>query len=63
MTDREKIIRWDFVDNSINELILRLNPSSEELKWDIHIISEIREILVKYFTENLKLFNADYFYP
>ena len=63
MTEREKTNKQDFVDNSIFELFTLLNPSKTELTWDIHPISEVREIIVKYFSEELKLCSEDEFYP
>ena len=63
MTDREKIERWDNVDNTIHNMIVELNPSTTELKWNITPISEIREVLIKYFVEELKLCTEYQFYP
>ena len=63
MTEREKIERWDFIDNTIYSMIIELNPSKQELKWDIKPISEIREVLINYFVEELKLSTEDDFYP
>jgi len=63
MTEREKIHKWDFVDNTIFEMIENLNPSTKELEWDIKPISEIREVLVSYFVEELKLCTENDFYP
>ena len=63
MTEREKIHKWDFVDNTIFEMIENLNPSTKKLEWDIKPISEIREVLVSYFVEELKLCTENDFYP
>ena len=63
MTEREKIHKWDFVDNTIFEMIENLNPSTKKLEWDIKPISEIREVLVSYFVEELKLCTKNDFYP
>ena len=63
MTEREKIYRWDIVDNTIHNMIVELNPSTTKIKWNITPISKIRNVLVNYFVEELKLCTEDYFYP
>ena len=63
MTEREKTVKQDFVDNSIFDLLTLLNPSKTELKWGIHPISEVREVIVNYFSEELKLCSEEEFYP
>ena len=63
MTEREKLERWDFVDNTIYDMIVELNPSKQELKWNIKPISEVRELLINYFVEELKICTEDDFYP
>jgi len=63
MTERAKIERWDFVDNTIYDMIVELNPSKKELQWDIKPISEVREVLIQYLVEELKLCTEDDFYP
>ena len=55
--------KWDNVDNTIHQMIKDLNPSTKELDWNIKPISEIREVLVSYFVEELKLCTEDDFYP
>jgi len=62
-TEQTKIERWDFVDNSIHELIKSLNPSKTEIEWNGTINAEIREVLVKYFVDELKVCTEDEFYP
>jgi len=63
MTEREKIMKWDSVDGTIYEMIVELNPSAKKLEWDIKPISEIREVLISYFVEELNLCTVDDFYP
>jgi len=63
MTEREQIERWDFIDGTIYDMIVELNPSAKEIKWDIKPISEIRDVLINYFVEELKLCTEDDFYP
>jgi hypothetical protein len=61
--EKRKIEQWDFVDNAIFDLIQTLNPSEKEIEWDIKPISEIREVLVNLFVNELKLCTEDDFYP
>jgi hypothetical protein len=62
-TQKANIERWDFVDNAIYEMLKELNPTKHELKWDIHPISEIRDVIIAYFVDELKICTADEFYP
>jgi len=62
--ERTKIAQWDFVDNSIHELLEELNPSAnKELEWNGTINAEIREVILKYFVDELKICTEDEFYP
>ena len=63
ITEKQKIEQQDFVDNSIFELINKLNPSENVIKWDIHYISEIRQVLVDLYVNKLKLCTEYQFYP
>jgi len=63
MTENQKIEQWDFVDNTIFELINKLNPSENVIEWDIKHISEIREVLVNIYVNELQLCTVDEFYP
>ena len=61
--ERQKIERWDLVDNSIFELLNNLNPTDKNLNWDIKIISEIRLLIQSYFVDELKICKEGKFYP
>ena len=63
LNEKQKIEQQDFVDNAIFDLITTLNPSTNEIKWDIKPISEIREVLVNLFVNELKLCTEENFYP
>ena len=68
MTEREKMERWDLVDNAIFDLIEELNPSVEtKIEWETDGVAEaraeIRETLIRLFCEKLKLCTEDNFYP
>lgn len=47
----QQIKRQDFVDNAINDLINNLNPSGEEVVWDIGIIADVRDTIQAYLVD------------
>ena len=49
----EQIRRQDFVDNAVFELINRTNPTGQQDPWDIEMIGNIRDSLVKELQEKL----------
>jgi len=61
--ERQKIERWDLVDNSIFELLNNLNPTDKKINWDIKIISEIRLLIQSYFVDELEICKEGKFYP
>jgi len=61
--ERAKIERQDFVDNTIFDMLEELNPSHHELEWDIKPISEVREVIIQHFVNELKICTEDEFYP
>ncbi|MDR2193441.1 MAG: hypothetical protein LBP19_03105 [Treponema sp.] len=58
----EQIMRQDFVDNSIFELLRSLNPTDRKLQWDIDMIGQVRESVESLFIER-KICTAQEFYP
>lgn len=60
---KKQIERQDFVDNEIQNLIQKLNPTYHEIAWNIEHISEIREILRELYTEKLNFCDENSFYP
>jgi DNA polymerase sigma len=59
---KKQIERQDFVDNEIQNLIRKLNPTNSEIEWNIENISEIREILRKIYKEKSNMFDENCFY-
>ncbi|MDR0588294.1 MAG: hypothetical protein LBG61_04925 [Burkholderiales bacterium] len=55
---REQIKRQDFVDGAIFELLQTINPTHDEIKWDIEIIGNIRDTIQSFYK-----FNEQAFYP
>ena len=63
MTEKQKIERWDLVDNAIFNLIKELNPSDKEIKYDGKTVNEIRIVLIRLYVKELKLCTEYKFYP
>jgi len=59
----QQIVRQDFVDNKIFELINELLPPSKKVEWDIAIISTVRESIRQEIVDELKIMNESEFYP
>lgn len=59
---KSQIDRQDFVDNAIFSLLQDLNPSNEEINWDIEFIGELRDLIKNRYIE-LQLSNIEDFYP
>jgi len=60
---KKQIERQDFVDNEIQNLIEKLNPTNIKIDWNIENIAEIREIFRKLYSEKLNLCSENEFYP
>jgi DNA polymerase sigma len=60
---KKELERRDFVDNSIMELINKLNPTSTEIKYNAHIVSKICNALVDIYTNDLHICTERAFYP
>ena len=59
----EQIKRQDFVDNAIFDLIKTVNPAEKEMRWDIEMIGEIRDVVGEWMVERLKITDEQGFYP
>ena len=59
---KKQLERQDFVDNAIFELILTLNPTDEEIEWDIDFIGEIRDVIQSQFVD-MEICDEQTFYP
>ncbi len=58
-----QIKRQDFVDNAIFDLIKTVNPTGEDINWDIEMIGEIRDVVGEWMVERLKITDEKDFYP
>lgn len=59
---KKQLERQDFVDNAIFELIQTLNPTDEEIEWDIDFIGEIRDVIQSQFVD-MEICDEQTFYP
>ncbi len=55
--------RQDFVDNAIYDLLRQVNPSQQEIKWNIEVIREIRDSIQFWLVERLAVADEMTFYP
>jgi len=62
LTD-DQIRRQDLVDNAIYQLIQKVNPTDENIEWDIAIIGEVRDVLREWIVERMKITDEQTFYP
>jgi hypothetical protein len=46
LTDKQ-LERQDFVDNAIFSLIQQLNPTNQVIDWDIEMIGNVRDVIVR----------------
>ncbi len=60
---KNQLMRQDLVDSAIHELLRNINPSQEEIEWNIELIGEIREVIRHVFAERLEVTNEMTFYP
>jgi len=60
---KDQLKRQDFVDNAIRELLRKINPSQEEIEWNIELIGEIRDVIRQVLVGRLEVANEMTFYP
>ncbi len=60
---KEELLRQDFVDNEIQLLIEKLNPTSKKIDWDIETIAKIRDVVAELFVSDLNICDDFSFYP
>ena len=60
---KTEIERQDLVDNSIFELLQKINPSANKIEWNIETIGQIRDTVSKVLVEDLRLCSEKKFYP
>ena len=58
-----QIKRQDFVDNAIFELVCNINPSQQEIEWNIELIGGIRDMIFHFLVERLAIIDEMTFYP
>ena len=55
--------RQDFVDNAIYGLLRNVNPSEQDVAWNIEIIGDIRDRICYWLVERLEVTDERTFYP
>lgn len=60
---KEQMIRQDFVDHSIFELLQDLTPTVSELEWDFEAITEIRDAIQDFLVRKQHVCTQEAFYP
>jgi len=60
---KQQLSRQDFVDNQIFETINSLLPLSQQIKWDIEVIGNIRNRIYEEVKNKLGDANEQQFYP
>jgi hypothetical protein len=63
MTEKQKFLRWDLVDNLIFELLINLNPSNKKIEYKIEHIAEVMDVISNILVDKLQLCTEDEFYP
>jgi hypothetical protein len=58
-----QIERQDIVDNSIYDLINKINPSQQGVEWNIEMIGEIRDLIQIWLVDHLAITDEKSFYP
>jgi hypothetical protein len=59
----EQLMRQDFVDNQIYDLVKRLIPSTREIEWNIEMIADIRDTIQYWLVDRYKVVEELEFYP
>ncbi len=62
LTDQQ-ISRQDYVDNIIFETLQRLNPTRQEIEWNIEMIGEVRDAIEDWLAAKMNLCSEREFYP
>lgn len=60
---KKQIERQDFVDNEIFELLQNINPSGQNIEWNIEMIADLRDRIQYWFVEYLNITDEMTFYP
>lgn len=60
---KKQLMRQDFADNKIFELMQELIPDGKKLKWDINVIGSVREVIRKYLADEKRIVSNMKFYP
>lgn len=60
---QQQLDRQDFVDNQIFETLNSLLPPSQQIRWDIEVIANIRDMIYNEVQNKLGGTDEQQFYP
>jgi len=60
---RQELDQQDFIDNSIMELINKVNPTDNNITYSGQIVGKVRDALIEVITKDLELCTERKFYP
>ena len=60
---QQQIDRQDFIDNQIFDLFNNLLPPQKQIKWNIELIGNIRDVFKQEIVDRLKIADENTFYP
>ena len=61
--NQNQIIRQDFVDNAIYDIINIINPTSKPIDWNIELIGIVRDSIKSAIVDRLHICDEMEFYP
>lgn len=59
----KQIERQDFVDNAIYQFIQTVNPTDNNIEWNIELIGDVRNVIRKWIVERMEISDEQKFYP
>ena len=61
--EQMKVNQRNFVNDEIWDLVVNLYPARDDIKYDENIIVRIKDILLNYYVNELKICTIDDFFP
>jgi len=61
--EQMKVNQRNFVNDEIWDLVVNLYPARDDIKYDENIIVRIKDVLLNYYINELKICTIDDFFP
>ena len=61
--EQMKVNQRNFVNDEIWDLVVNLYPARDDIKYDENIIVRIKDVLLNYYVNELKICTIDDFFP